>query len=99
MQTLNLTQIENYIPIIEKTSLGQNLENKIKVLLSIGLFVEKEVTLARASELADKSIEEFIDILSLKGIPWMRYMASKLFYYLLWAFHFLITTIQHLQNL
>lgn len=78
MQTLNLTQIENYIPIIEKTSLGQNLENKIKVLLSIGLFVEKEVTLARASELADKSIEEFIDILSLKGIPWMEYTDEHL---------------------
>jgi len=78
LQTLNLTQIENYIPIIEKTSLGQNLENKIKVLLSIGLFVEKEVTLARASELADKSIEEFIDILSLKGIPWMEYTDEHL---------------------
>lgn len=45
----------------------------MKLVLSIGLFVEKEVTLARAAELAGKSIIEFINILDLKNIPWLEY--------------------------
>ncbi|RNB76700.1 hypothetical protein EDM52_02040 [Brevibacillus invocatus] len=37
------------------------------------LFLEKKVTLARAAELAGKSLSDFIDYLSDCGIAWMEY--------------------------
>jgi predicted HTH domain antitoxin len=78
MEAVSMNQIENYLPIIDKMPLGQTLEKKLKIVLSVGLFVEKEVTLARAAELAGKSIQEFIEILNLKGIPWGEYTEEHL---------------------
>ena len=37
------------------------------------MFVEKTVTLERASELAGKPISNFIQLLRSKNIPWMDY--------------------------
>ncbi|MCM3079629.1 MULTISPECIES: UPF0175 family protein [Brevibacillus] len=37
------------------------------------MFLEKKVTLARAAELAGKSLSDFIDYLSDCGIAWMEY--------------------------
>ena len=73
MDTISIKQIDKYFPLIEKIPVGRNLEDKIKIVLSIGLFVEKEVTLARAAELAGISIQEFVEILELKNIPWNIY--------------------------
>ena len=73
MEVLSADLIENYLPIINKITFGTTLDAKFKIVLSIGLFVEKEVTLARAAQLADKSIQDFIEILKLKGISWEDY--------------------------
>lgn len=48
-------------------------KDDINVSLAIDAFVEKRVTLARAAELADKSLSEFIKILMRYNIPWMEY--------------------------
>jgi len=45
----------------------------IKTSLAIAAFIEKRVTLARAAELADKDLDEFIKILSRYNINWMDY--------------------------
>lgn len=73
MEIVSINQIKEYLPIIEKTGLGKTLDNKLKIVLSIGLFVEKEITLSRAAELSGKNIQEFIEILNLKKIPWIEY--------------------------
>lgn len=66
------------ISILEKSASGKNLDEKIRLSLAIGLFVDKTVTLERASELAGKSIANFIDLLRVKRIPWMEYTEEHL---------------------
>lgn len=46
---------------------------KVYVLIAIGLFAGKMVTLARASELAKLSLGEFIDVLKDRGISLGEY--------------------------
>ena len=66
------------ISILEKSANGKNLDEKIRLSLAIGLFVDKTVTLERASELAGKSIANFIDLLRAKRIPWMEFTEEHL---------------------
>jgi predicted HTH domain antitoxin len=53
--------------------LGKNLEEKVTVSLAISLFAEKQVSLARAAELSNKPLTEFMDILQKSNIPWCEY--------------------------
>ena len=57
---------------------GPDLDAKVKVSLALGLFVNKQVTLARAAELSGKSLGEFIDLLRSRNIPWMEYTEEHL---------------------
>lgn len=66
------------INILEKSVNGKNLDEKVRLSLAIGLFVDKTVTLERASELAGKTIANFIDVLRAKRIPWMEYTEEHL---------------------
>jgi predicted HTH domain antitoxin len=52
---------------------GQTLEEKLKLNLAIGLFVSKAISLGKASELAGKSLAEFISILNSTKIPVVDY--------------------------
>ncbi|AGE22539.1 UPF0175 family protein [Geobacillus sp. GHH01] len=63
---------KEFLPAINELE-GSTVEAKIKLSLAIGLFVGKQVTLAKAAELAGKSLGEFIDVLRSKAIPWMEY--------------------------
>ena len=69
---------EEFIHVIKKMSYGKTMDEKIRLSLAIALFVEKSVTLKRAAEMADKSTQQFIDILTSKGIPWMEYTEEHL---------------------
>jgi len=53
--------------------LGDSLEEKVNVSLSISLFAGKQVSLAKAAELANKSLTDFMDILKKINIPWCEY--------------------------
>ena len=53
--------------------LGSSLEEKVNVSLAISLFAGKQVSLARAAELANKSLTSFMDILKRINIPWSEY--------------------------
>lgn len=53
--------------------LGSSLEEKVNVSLAISLFAGKQVSLARAAELANKSLADFMDILKRINIPWSEY--------------------------
>ena len=56
------------------TGLNENIETS----LAIAAFIERRVTLARAAELADKSLSEFVKILTKYNIPWMEYTEENL---------------------
>ncbi len=53
--------------------LGNSLEEKVNVSLAISLFAGKQVSLARAAELANKSLTSFMGILKRINIPWSEY--------------------------
>ncbi|MVX67465.1 UPF0175 family protein, partial [Clostridium chromiireducens] len=50
---------------------------KVNVSIAIGLFAGKMVTLARAAELSNISLGEFIDVLKDRGIPWGEYTEEQ----------------------
>lgn len=56
-----------------QTTTEDSFGEQIRISLALAAFVEKRVTLARAAELAEKSLSEFIDLLSNYQIPWMEY--------------------------
>ena len=64
----NLTMFINRLAF-----LGDSLEEKVNVSLAISLFAGKQVSLARAAELGNKSLTDFIDILKKINIPWCEY--------------------------
>ncbi|WP_160680578.1 UPF0175 family protein [Clostridium sp. C8-1-8] len=64
---------EALIPFINKIGPGKSLDDKVNLSIAIGLFVSRNVTLARAAELAELSIGEFIDVLTRQGIAWGEY--------------------------
>ena len=70
---MNVHLPNEIISILEKSGNGKNLNDKVRLSLSIGMFVEKTVTLERASELSGRSLANFIDVLRAKKIPWMEY--------------------------
>jgi len=53
--------------------LGDSLEEKVNVTLAISLFAGKQVSLAKAAELANKTLTDFMDILKKINIPWCEY--------------------------
>jgi len=68
---------KEFYPLINELE-GPNLDAKVKVSLALGLFVNKQVTLARAAQLSGKSLSDFIDLLRSKNIPWMEYSEEHL---------------------
>lgn len=63
----------NLSRFLNKEKANQSLDERVKVLLAIGLFIENRVTLARAAALAGMSLSDFIVKLSDHNIPWMAY--------------------------
>lgn len=64
---------ERIVPFVNTLDIGATTDDRFALLTVIGLYTAKNVTLAKAAELADKSIWEFIDILKTCGIPWGEY--------------------------
>ncbi len=52
---------------------GQAIEGKLKLNLAIGLFVSKDISLGKASELAEKPLSEFVSILNHLNLPAVEY--------------------------
>jgi predicted HTH domain antitoxin len=64
-------------PFVNKLSAGDNLDDKVKVSVVIGLFTGSLITLERAAELSNLSLSDFIDLLQSQGIPWMHYTEEE----------------------
>lgn len=70
---ISINVINAFIPIIQNVEHGKNLEEKFRLSLSIGLFVEKVISLEKASELSGKTMSQFVDILISRNISWNEY--------------------------
>lgn len=64
---------DEFLPLVHDMKIGKNIDDKVRVSLAMGMFVGKQVTLARAAELAGKSLVDFIDILRTYDIYWSEY--------------------------
>ncbi|MFS0646065.1 UPF0175 family protein [Siminovitchia sp. 179-K 8D1 HS] len=67
----------SFLPFINHKK-GSSIDTKVRVSLAIGMFAEKQVTLARAADLAGMSLADFIDLLKSKNLPWMEYTEEHL---------------------
>ena len=65
------------IPFINRLNGGKTLDDKVNLSIAIGLFVSKNVTLARAAEISSVSLGDFIDVLKSQGIPWGEYSEEQ----------------------
>jgi len=54
------------------------ITDKLYLSLAIGMFVSREISLAKAADLAKKSILEFMEILKLWNIPAVTYTEEML---------------------
>lgn len=70
--------LKNDFKEVFKSESDSAFYENIETSLAIAAFIEKRVTLARAAELADKDLTEFIKILSRYNIPWMEYTDETL---------------------
>ncbi len=59
------------------TNSRYNYNDRLRVWLATGLFVEKEISLAEAAELAGMSLYEYITYLKLKGVPAYEYTEEE----------------------
>lgn len=74
MNTDKIKLNEDLTAFINRVSfLGNSLEEKVNVSLAISLFAGKQVSLAKAAELANKSLADFMDILKKLNISWCEY--------------------------
>ena len=62
-----------FLPLLAKSKADKTIDDKVNLSIAVFLFTERAVTLARAAELAGKSVGEFINILINHNIPWAEY--------------------------
>lgn len=64
---------EDILPLLDDLAHGDSLDENVRISIAISLFVAKSVSLARAAEIAELSLNDFIYTLKLKNIPWGEY--------------------------
>ena len=64
---------EDILPLLDDLAHGDSLDENVRISIAISLFVAKSVSLARAAEIAQLSLNDFIYTLKLKNIPWSEY--------------------------
>ena len=53
-----------------------NISKKIKLDLSIGMFISKKISLSRAAEYADMNLVDFTELLNNFGVPVVNYSSD-----------------------
>lgn len=71
-------QLKNEFKDVFKADSDKAFKENVETSLAIAAFVEKRVTLAMAAKLANKTLPDFIKILSRHNIPWMDYSEDTL---------------------
>lgn len=66
------------MPFIGQIKDGKSTDEKVTLSIAIGMFLSKQATLAKAAELAQKSIWDFIEVLKSLGISWGEYSEESL---------------------
>ena len=67
---------EELLPLLNDLGHGKSVDENVRISLAISFFVGKTVSLAKASEIAGLSLNDFIYILNTRNIPWSEYTES-----------------------
>ncbi len=67
---------EELLPLLNDLVHGKSVDENVLISLAISFFVGKTVSLAKASEIAGLSLNDFIYILNTRNIPWSEYTES-----------------------
>ena len=79
MQTMTVEVPNNLVLYVNSTPrYGDATGEKLQLLAAIGLFVSREVSLAKAAELAGQTLIEFMATLKFLGIPSVMYTEEML---------------------
>jgi predicted HTH domain antitoxin len=69
----NINIKPEFLSLLANSKTDKSIDDKVNLSIAIFLFTEKTLSLARAAELAGKSLGDFIDILIEHNIPWAEY--------------------------
>lgn len=69
---------EDLLALLDDLAHGDSLDKNVRISIAISFFVAKSVSLARAAEIAELSLNDFIYTLRLKSIPWGEYTAEDI---------------------
>lgn len=61
------------VPLLDDLAHGNTVNDNVRISIAISLFISKTVSLARAAEIAELSLNDYIYILKQKKIPWGEY--------------------------
>jgi len=79
MQNINFSIPDDIVFDVDSFSKrGTTITARLQLSLAIGMFVSQEISLARAAQLADKNLAEFISILRELNIPAFSYTEDML---------------------
>lgn len=67
------------VPLIEDLGLSKSIDENIKISIAIALFTSRTVSLARAAEIAEMALADFMFILKSKRIPWSDYTEDEFY--------------------
>jgi predicted HTH domain antitoxin len=67
---------EELLPLLNDLVHAKSVDENVRISLAISFFVGKTVSLAKASEIAGLSLNDFIYILNTRNIPWSEYTES-----------------------
>lgn len=68
---------DEFVPIVDSLGIGTSLDDRVRLSLAVGLFASKVVSLAKAAELSGRSLLDFIEILTSRGIAWGEYTEEQ----------------------
>lgn len=74
---IQVTIPNEFVPIVESLGVGTSLDDRVRLSLAVGLFASKAVSLAKAAELSGRSLLDFIEILTSRGIAWGEYSQEQ----------------------
>lgn len=66
------------IPVFDQLGMGRTTDERVKIAIAIGLYTGNLVSLARAAEIAGRTLSDFIDILRQRSISWVQYGEEEL---------------------
>jgi predicted HTH domain antitoxin len=72
-QHFNISLPGFFAPLLNELLAGENIEDRARVSIALGLLAAKKVSVARAAYLAGIPLEDFIVVLKDNNLPWVEY--------------------------